>query len=93
MARYVTNCRPFKTPIYAFTNDSRTRRQLTLNRNLIPKRATFSMDPEKTLLLAFKILKETEGLLEGQQVVVISDVIAGTGVDAIQVRTLGAASR
>jgi len=89
MANYVTNCRPFKTPIYAFTNDSRTRRQLSLNRNLIPKRATFSSEPEKTLKLAFSILKETEGFSDEQQVVVISDVIAGTGVDAIQVRTIG----
>lgn len=88
MARYVTNCRPFKTSIYAFTNDSRTRRQLALNRNLVPKRATFSSDPEKTLKLAFKILKETEGFSDDEQVVVISDVIAGTGVDAIQVRSI-----
>mgnify|MGYP001942778961 FL=1 len=88
MANYVTNCRPFKTPIYAFTNDSRTRRVLSLNRNVIPNRLTFSSDPEKTLHNAFLALKAREGLLAGDKVVVISDVIAGAGVDAIQIRNL-----
>ncbi|MBV1919528.1 MAG: pyruvate kinase [Pseudomonadales bacterium] len=88
MANYVTNCRPFKTPIYAFTNDSRTRRVLALNRNVIPNRLTFSSDPEKTLHNAFVALKAREGLLAGDKVVVISDVIAGAGVDAIQIRNL-----
>ena len=88
MANYVTNCRPFKTPIYAFTNDSRTRRVLALNRNVIANRLTFSSEPEKTLHNAFLALKAREGLESGDKVVVISDVIAGTGVDAIQIRNL-----
>ncbi|OUR99108.1 pyruvate kinase [Gammaproteobacteria bacterium 42_54_T18] len=88
MANYVTNCRPFKTPIYAFTNDSRTRRVLALNRNVIANRLTFSSEPEKTLHNAFLALKAREGLESGDKVVVISDVIADTGVDAIQIRSL-----
>lgn len=88
MANFVTSCRPFKTPIYAFTNDSRTRRVLALNRNVIPNRLTFSNDPEKTLHNAFVALKGREGFEDGDKVVVISDVIAGTGVDAIQIRTI-----
>jgi len=88
MANYVTNCRPFKTPIYAFTNDSRTRRVLAMNRNVIPNRLTFSSDPEKTLRNAFAVLIDREELSPGDKVVVISDVIAGAGVDAIQIRII-----
>ena len=35
MANYVTNCHPQTPIICAFTNDSRTRRQLVLNRNVL----------------------------------------------------------
>ncbi|WP_165840055.1 pyruvate kinase [Motiliproteus coralliicola] len=88
MANYICNCRPHNTPIYAFTNDPRTRRQLLLNRSTHPFRIEFSRDPEKTLSAAFEILKLKAGLHSGDQVVVISDILAGTGVDAVQVRQL-----
>lgn len=88
MANYVSNSRPHKTPVYAFTNDPRTRRQLLLNRSIYPFRTEFSSDPEKTLETAFTTLKEKAGLQQGDQVVVISDIIAGSGVDAVQVRVL-----
>ncbi len=88
MANYVSNCRPHKTPIYAFTNDPRTRRQLLLNRSIYPFRTEFSSDPEKTLEIAFATLKDKADLHSGDQVVVISDIIAGSGVDAVQVRVL-----
>jgi pyruvate kinase len=88
MADYVTNCHPQQTRIYAFTNDSQTRRRLMLNRNLSPFRTAFSSDPEKTLQTTFNALKKREGLQSGDKVVVISDVLAGSGIDAIQIRTL-----
>lgn len=88
MANKVTNCQPHATPIYAFTNDSRTRRQLILNRNLYPYRIEFSQDPEKTLQNAFSQLKERGDVKSGDKVVVISDIIAGSGVDAVQVREI-----
>ncbi|MCB1644248.1 MAG: pyruvate kinase [Pseudomonadales bacterium] len=88
MADYVTNCHPQQTRIYAFTNDSQTRRRLTLNRNLSAYRTAFSNDPEKTLHTAFDVLKDRAGLNAGDKVVVISDVLAGFGVEAIQIRSL-----
>ena len=88
MADYVTNCHPQNTRIYAFTNDSQTRRRLMLNRNLSPFRTAFSSDPEKTLQTTFNVLKKRAGLTAGDKVVVISDVLAGSGIDAIQIRTL-----
>ncbi|MDF1644919.1 MAG: pyruvate kinase [Pseudomonadales bacterium] len=88
MANYLANCLPTQVQIFAFTNDSRTRRQLSLSRGVIPYRTTFSQDPEKTLTSAFNVLKKKEGLSAGDKVVVISDVIAGQGIDAIQIRAL-----
>lgn len=88
MADYVTNCHPQKTRIFAFTNDSQTRRRLMLNRNVSPFRTAFSSDPEKTLNTAFQTLKSKVGLAPGDKVVVISDVLAGSGIEAIQIRAL-----
>ena len=88
MADFVTNCHPQKSRIYAFTNDSQTRRRLILNRNVSPYRIAFSQDPEKTLTSAFKLLKGKAGLDSGDKVVVISDMLSGQGIEAIQVRKL-----
>ena len=88
MADFVTNCHPQKTRIYAFTNDSQTRRRLILNRNVSAFRTAFSSDPEKTLRTAFDVLLAKGGLNAGDKVVVISDVLAGAGIEAIQIRSL-----
>lgn len=88
MAQFLTNCRPTKTLIYAFTNDNRTRRQLFLNRSVFAHRIAFSKDPEKTIQNALVILKTREGFVTGDRVVVLSDIIAGAGIDAIQIRTI-----
>ncbi len=92
MADLVTNCRPRFAPIYAFTNNSQTRRRLMLNRSVIAFRTPFSTDPEKTLATAFKALMERERLPADSKVVVISDVLAQQRVDAIQIRTLDSTS-
>ncbi|MBA59291.1 MAG: pyruvate kinase [Gammaproteobacteria bacterium] len=88
MADLVTNCHPQKTRIYAFTNDSQTRRRLVLNRNLSAYRTAFSSDPEKTLQTAFGVLKKRAAMIKNDKVVVISDALAGTGIEAIQIRQL-----
>ena len=88
MADCVTNCHPQKTRIYAFTNDSQTRRRLILNRNVSSFRTAFSKDPEKTLQTAFDVLKLRAGLKTEDKVVVISDVLEASGIEAIQIRYL-----
>lgn len=93
MANYVTNCHPQHSPIHAFTNDGRTRRQMALNRNVFAHKLLFSKDPEKTLRKAFDLLLAA-GMSTQDQVVVISDTLGhydadqGNGIEAIQVRTL-----
>ena len=87
-ADLVTSARPRTVPIYAFTNDSQTRRRLSLNRAVVSFRTEFSNQPEKTLQRAFKVLQDREGLPPEAKVVVISDVLAGAKTDAIQIRFL-----
>ena len=89
-ADLVTNCRP-EVPIFAFTNLSQTRRRLMLNRGVFAHRTAFSSDPEKTLQTAFRVLREREHIDAAARVVVISDVLAESTVDAIQLRTVGVA--
>ena len=89
MAGYVTNCHPQTPIICAFTNDSRTRRQLVLNRNVLSFRINFSEDPEKTLATAANILIQRAEFSPEDRLVVISDALAGSGIDAIQIRQLG----
>jgi len=88
MADFVSNCRPFTTNIYAFTNGSQSRRTMTLNRGVYPFRIDFSSDPEKTLQTAFRILKEREHFQTGEKVVIISDVLAQQRIDSIQIRAI-----
>ena len=89
MAEMVCNCRPVYSDIYAFTNVSQARRTMMLGRGIRSFRISFSQEPEKTLQNAFKVLKEREGFQAGEKVVVISDVLAGSGkIDAIQIRHL-----
>ncbi len=90
MADLVTNCRPFTTNIYAFTNMSQSRRTMMLNRGVFPFRIDFSSDPEKTLQTAFRILKDREQFQVGDKVVIISDVLAQQRVDSIQIRDVPA---
>ena len=87
-ADLVTNARPPTVPIYAFTNDSRTRRRLFLNRAVTSFRAEFSLEPEKTLQRAFGALRDQQVIGGNAKLVVISDVLAGAKTDAIQIRRI-----
>lgn len=88
MADYVTSARPHSVPIFAFTNNSATRRRLALNRSVFSFRIPFSSDPEKTLKSALNMLKRKRQFDATDKVVVISDVLADTPSDAIQIRSV-----
>jgi pyruvate kinase len=79
-------------PIYAFTNNSQSRRRLALNRAVYAHRMAFSNDPEKTLQRAFDVLREREGFAANDKVVVISDVLADQPTEAIQIRSIMAST-
>jgi len=87
VADYVTAARPQHVPIFAFTNNSQTRRRLAMNRSVYAHRIAFSSDPEKTLQRAFDVLKK-EGVALDAKLVLISDVLADQPTEAIQIRRL-----
>ncbi|TGK20193.1 pyruvate kinase [Leptospira fluminis] len=83
----VASFHPRHPLIYAFTNMTTVRRKLWLTRGVIPYRIDFSSDPEKTIKLAIETLKTSGRIKEGDQVVILSDIIAGDDrVETIQIR-------
>ena len=88
MANRVTNCHPQESIICAFTNDSRTRRQLVMNRNVLSYQIEFSQDSETTLATAAAIMIQPNEFSPDDRVVVISDALAGSGFEAIQIRLI-----
>ena len=89
MVDLVTSCQPPTVPIFAFSNNSQTRRRLMMNRGVFSHRTAFSTVPEKTIQTALNVLQEREDIPPEERVVVISDVLAQARVDAIQIRTVG----
>ena len=88
MANYVANCRPRRSLIHAFTEDASTCQQLALNYATYAHRIEFHDDSEAILLEAFAALREHHQIEPDAKVVVVSDILAADGVDAIQVRTI-----
>ncbi len=87
LGRLVASFHPKRAIIYAFTNMSTTRRKLWLSRSVVPFRMAFSSDPEKTVIAALEKLRKRSRLMAGDQVVVVSDVVAGAErLATIQVR-------
>jgi pyruvate kinase len=87
MANRITNCHP-ESIICAFTNNSRTRRQLVINRNVLSYQIEIGGDSEKTLADAAAIMIQRDEFSPDDQVVVISDALAGSGFEALQIRKI-----
>ena len=87
MANRITNCQP-ESIVGAFTNDSRTRRQLVINRNVLSYQIEIGDDSEKTLAAAAAIMIKRDEFSRDDQVVVISDALAGSGFEALQIRKI-----
>jgi pyruvate kinase len=89
LGQLVASFRPRRAIIYAFTNMSTTRRKLWLPRSIVPFKMDFSSDPEKTIRAALERLRTRSRVMAGDQIVVVSDVMAGDQrVTSIQVRVM-----
>jgi pyruvate kinase len=87
LGQLVASFRPRNSIIYAFTNMSTTRRKLWLTRSVVPFKMDFSSDPEKTVIAALDRLRKRSRVLPGDQIVIVSDVVAGDQrLASIQVR-------
>jgi pyruvate kinase len=87
MARYVSNMRPEKAPIFAFTSSERVYRQIVLGWGTHPILIKFTDDPNETIDAALKHLRDTKLTEPGDNLVVLSDMLAsGLKVDCVQLR-------
>ena len=87
MANRITNCHP-ESIICAFTNNSSTRRQLVINRNVLSYQIEIGDDSEQPLAAAAAIMVKRDEFSPDDQVVVISDALAGSGFEALQIRKI-----
>ena len=88
MARYVSNFRPERATVFAFTPNEEVQRQLTISWGVCAQRIEFSDDPNETIETAGKYLREQKLTAKGDNLVVISDVRArGERVDCVMLRT------
>jgi pyruvate kinase len=88
MGRSVSNLRPERAPIFAFTPSEEVQRQLSIFWGISPVLLKFTDDPNATIEAAEKYLREKKLAAAGDHFVVISDVRAGAAfVDAVQLRT------
>jgi pyruvate kinase len=88
MANYIANCRPRRPTIFAFSCDLHTCQQLALNYGTRAYHIGSYDDPEQTLAEAFAQLRDTGLLAAGAKVVVLSDILAADGIDAVLVREI-----
>jgi pyruvate kinase len=89
MARYTSGLRPLYSPIYAFTNSATVRNQLNIQWGTMPFQIAFSSDPETTIQRAETQLLESGHLKKGDQVVIISDILAREKlINAVQMRII-----
>ena len=87
MARYVSNLRPQRAPIFAFTASDEVYRQLSLYWGTFPVRIDFADDPNQTIESAEQYLRQNKLATRGNRLVIISDIQWGrTLVDCIQLR-------
>jgi pyruvate kinase len=87
MAQNVSNLRPERAPIFAFTPSDEVQRQLSILWGISPVLLKFTDDANATIEAAEKWLREKKLATAGDHLVVISDVRAGaSSVDAVQLR-------
>jgi pyruvate kinase len=87
MADHVSHLRPEAAPIFAFSPSAEVVRRLSLNWNVHPIQMGFGVDPEHTIADAEVELARRGLVKKGDQLVILSDVMAGSEVfDSIQLR-------
>ncbi len=91
MARNVSNLRPQRAPIFAFTPNECVYRQLALCWGTYPVWIDFTEDPNATIEAAEQYLRAQKLIQPNDKLVVISDVRTGQGVfDCVQLREVKA---
>jgi len=88
-ARYASNLRPQRAPIFAFTPSEEVYRQLALYWGTFPACVDFSGGPNRAIAAAEKFLRKNKLATPGDHMVIISDVRMGRAlIDSIQLRVV-----
>lgn len=87
MARYVSNLRPEKAPIFAFTSSERVYRQIVLYWGTHPILIEFTDDPNQTIEAALEHLREKKLTEADDNLVILTDMLVrDLKVDCVQLR-------
>ncbi len=87
MAQFTSWLRPKYSPIYAFTNSDTVCNQLNILWGTTPFVIQFITDPESTIRQAIQLLQEQGYLSQGDQVVIVSDILAHNKlINSVQMR-------
>ena len=87
-ARIVSNAKPFITLIYAFSNNRKTLKQLSLAGSVNSFYSRMHSDHEKNVNSALNILKKELNPNENLKFIVISGILSEKSADAIEIRNL-----
>ena len=87
-AEIVANAKPFMIPIFAFSNNKKTIKQLSLTGSVHAYKSSMHSDHEKNLQSIMKILKKELSPTRELKFVVISGILSENSADAIEVRSL-----
>ena len=87
-AEIVANAKPFMIPIFAFSNNEKTIKQLSLTGSVQAYKSSMHSDHEKNLQSIMKILKKELSPTRELKFVVISGILSENSADAIEVRSL-----
>ena len=87
-AEIVANAKPFMIPIFAFSNNKKTIKQLSLTGSVHAYKSSMYPDHEKNLQSIMKILKKELSPTTELKFVVISGILSEHSADAIEVRSL-----
>jgi pyruvate kinase len=89
MADYTSHTRPEHAPIYAITPSEIVARHLVLNWGVLPLVMPFGATPDESVKKAEELLLSRGLLKEGDQLIVMSDIIEGAEkFDSIQLRKI-----
>ena len=87
-AEIVANAKPFMIPIFAFSNNKKTIKQLSLTGSVHAYKSSMYSDHEKNLRSIMKILKKELSPSRELKFVVISGILSENSADAIEIRSL-----
>lgn len=87
MARNVSNLRPDHAPVFAFTHSEQVRRRMSILWGVCPIRIDFGENPDMTIEIAEKYLRDNDLTNPRDHLVIITDLQAGARrIDSVQLR-------